>query len=218
MRHHTQDVATFAANTSDVFERSVGIGFASDLARERSVAEHDTAVALQVGERGFITEVIPLHVADGNRQNFPLATRIRERRVRSLYAYLHRLAHILQSHIAHERARQEPRLAENLKPIADTQHDAIVSRKFAHRFHDWRELGDRTRPQVIPVGEPAWHDDRIAIFQIVRLMPQERYRLLRDLLDGPISVVIAIRSGEDQHAKFHVGSLVNRGYSECTMC
>jgi hypothetical protein len=37
----------------------------------------------------------------------------------------------------------------------------------------------------------------------VRVVPEESYGLLGDLLDGPESIVIAVRSGKNNDAKFH---------------
>jgi hypothetical protein len=53
--------------------------------------------------------------------------------------------------------------------------------------------------------------------EVVRLVPQERDRLLRHLLDGPIRVVIAVRSGENDDAEFHPSFLAEGVYSESNM-
>jgi hypothetical protein len=37
----------------------------------------------------------------------------------------------------------------------------------------------------------------------VRVVPEESYGLLGNLLDGPESIVVAVRSGENYDAKFH---------------
>jgi hypothetical protein len=53
-------------------------------------------------------------------------------------------------------------------------------------------------------------NDNVTILEVMRLMPVERGWLLGHLLDGPIRVVIAVRSGENDDAEFHAGSLPKR--------
>jgi hypothetical protein len=72
-----------------------------------------------------------------------------------------------------------------------------------HRLHDRRKLRDGSRAQVIAEGKSSGHDDRVAILQIVRFMPQKRRLLLEHVLDCPESIVVAVRSRKNDDPKFH---------------
>src|SRR5205085_4527841 len=120
---------------------------------------------------------------------------------------VHRLTNVLQANIAHESARQKARLAQDLEAVTDAENQSSTVGELLHRFHDGRKLGDRARAQVVPVGKPARHNDRVAIFEVMRFVPQECDWLFRYLLDSPVSVVITVRSGKDDDAEFHCCSL-----------
>jgi hypothetical protein len=52
-------------------------------------------------------------------------------------------------------------------------------------------------------GESAGDDDSVASLKVVRFVPEKSNGLFGNLLDGPVRVVIAIRSRENEDAKFH---------------
>ena len=56
---------------------------------------------------------------------------------------------------------QEAGLAEHLEAVADADDRPARLGEARDRTHDRREAGDRTRPQVVPVGETAWEHDRV---------------------------------------------------------
>src|SRR5438552_17594232 len=116
---------------------------------------------------------------------------------------MHRLANVLQAGIAHESARQQPRLAQNLKSIANSEDDSAAISKLLHRLHHGRELSDGAGAEVVAISKSAGHDHCVAVFQIMRLMPQKSDWLLQYLLNSPVGVVIAIRARENDYAKFH---------------
>ena len=146
-------------------------------------------------------------MSDGNAEHITFAVRAGERRFGVLDAHVHWLANILQSGIAHERTRQQARLAENLKSIADAEHQPATLGKLTHRFHYGRELRDGPGAQIIAVRKASGNDDGIAIFEIMRLVPQERNWLLEHVLDCPVSVVITVGARKNDDAKLHGLSL-----------
>src|SRR5208337_1041457 len=95
-------------------------------------------------------------------------------------------------------------LAQNLEAVADAEHQTAAVGKLLHRLHDRRELGNCAGTQVVAIGKAAGHNDGVTILQIVRVMPEEGDRLLGHLLDGPVGIVIAVGSGKDDNAKFHL--------------
>src|SRR5258708_1256827 len=74
--------------------------------------------------------------------------------------------------------------------------------ELAFRFHHGRKLRDGTGVEVIAIGKGSGDNDGVAVFEVMRLVPQECDRLFRYLLDGPVRVVIAVRSGKNDDAEF----------------
>src|SRR5256885_433360 len=70
----------------------------------------------------------------------------------------------LARRISEERAGKQAGFLQDLKPIADTQHQPAPIRKVGNRLHHRRETGNRAAAQVVTVGKPARQHDQ---FQIV---------------------------------------------------
>src|SRR5882724_12342081 len=66
MRHHPQHIPARTADSSDVVQRSVGIGLGSNLARREAITKHNLLVALEVGESCLVAEIVAFHVSDGD--------------------------------------------------------------------------------------------------------------------------------------------------------
>src|SRR6266850_1193635 len=115
------------------------------------------------------------------------------------------LADVLQAGVAHERAWKQAGFAQDLESVADTDHQSAFSSKFLDRLHGGSESGDGARAQVVAVGETAWDDDGVAILQVFRLVPDHAAWLLGDFRHHVVGVMVAVRAGEDDHAKFHCG-------------
>src|ERR1700733_2000067 len=164
---------------------------------------------------GLVAEIISFHVANGNGQDFFLRTRVGKRSSNILHSHLHRFADVLQTGVAHQSSRQKPGFAEDLKTIADSQHQTTAIGKAAYRFHHGRKLRDCPGTEVISKSKPAGDHDRIAIFQVVRFMPKKSYGLRSNLLNGPVRIMIAVRAGEDDDSEFHRLSLLEN-YAKST--
>jgi hypothetical protein len=57
--------------------------------------------------------------------------------------------------VAGQRAREDPRLGEDLKPVADAQEQATAVGVGLHRGHDVGEARDGAAAEVVPVGEAS---------------------------------------------------------------
>jgi hypothetical protein len=99
--------------------------------------------------------------------------------------------------------RKQPRLAENLKPVANPEHGSAGAGKRGDRSHDGREAGDRAGSQVIAVREPAWQHDDISAPETRLLVPDELGLLAEHVLGRVVGVVIAVGPGKDNDAEFH---------------
>src|SRR5208282_2346961 len=211
MRHHAQHIASRAADSGDILKRPVGIRFRCDFALRIRVAENNAVVAFQFSECRLIAKIIAFHVADGDGQHFALAAGVGKRSLIVFDSHLHRLADIFQSDVAHQRSGKQSRLAQNLETVADTEDQPAAGGKLAHRFHDWRKLRNRPGAEIVAVSEATRHNDHIAVLQIVRIVPEERCRLIGHVLGGPESIVVAVRSGENYDAKFHGSPRIDHG-------
>src|SRR6185312_2764557 len=99
------------------------------------------------------------------------------------------------------------RLTQDLKSVTDANDQPTAGGKLLHRLHDGGKPRDRSRTQIVAIGKTARHDDRVAILQVSRLMPQHRSRLSRRVVYRVIAVMVAIGSGKHDHAEFHKKSL-----------
>src|SRR5580704_7560557 len=142
-------------------------------------------------------------MADRDGQHFSLRTGVGERSGGVLYAHLHRLADVFQSRIAHESAWQKPRFAQDLKTITDSEHQTSAIGKPADRLHYWREFRNRAGAQVVAKSKPSGDDDGVAVLEVMRFVPEEGYRLLGNLLNRPVGIVVAVRTGKDDDSEFH---------------
>src|SRR5256885_1222112 len=61
VRHHAENIAARAADSGNVVERSIGTGSGRDFARRGRITENDALIALQLGERGVVAEVVAVH-------------------------------------------------------------------------------------------------------------------------------------------------------------
>ena len=96
----------------------------------------------------------------------------------------------------------ETRLREDLEAVADAQQQPAPCRVLADRAHHRAEAGQRTRPQVVAVGEATRQDDQVGAPQVGRLVPDgerlgahQRRRVQR--------VPVAVGAREDHHADPH---------------
>ena len=81
------------------------------------------------------------------------------------------LAVELQVAVADERAGQQAGLGQNLKAVADTQHQPAVVGELFHRLHHGAEPRDGAASEIIAIAETAGHDDDIGIAEGIFLMP-----------------------------------------------
>ncbi len=114
------------------------------------------------------------------------------------------LAHEAQIGVAHQDARQQPALAEDLKAVADAEHQAATRGVGAHGVHDRRAAGDGAAAQIIAITKAAGQRDEVdAIGQLVVVVPEHRGFLAGGLLQRPGHVALAIGAGKYDDGGFH---------------
>src|SRR6185369_2251014 len=146
---------------------SVRIRLIRDLPVPGGVAENNPVLIAKLLERSFIAEVISFHVTDRDCQHFAFFAKMSERCIRALRPNLYRLADVLQTTVAQQRAGEEPRFCQDLEPVADSHNEAAAGSKLPHTLHHRRELGNCSRPQIIPIREPAWNDHNVDVLEVV---------------------------------------------------
>src|SRR5262249_50617378 len=122
-------------------------------------------------------------------------------------AHVNVLAAILQAFVAQHRAGEETGLEQNLKAVADAEHETAAFGERAHGRHDRREARHRAGPQVIAVREAAGQNHDVGTFQIRVLVPEIPRVLAEALLRGVKRVLVAITPRKDDDPESHLGSL-----------
>src|SRR2546430_14182069 len=89
----------------------------------------------------------------------------------------------LARRISEERAGKQAGFLQDLKPIADTQHQPAPIRKVGNCLHHRREPRNRAAAQVVTVGKPARQDDQFQIVESTLAMVDVAHRLAEDLPD-----------------------------------
>ena len=143
----------------------------------------------------------------GISQYLALRQLIGKRAVRRLHAQMHLFADVFQPRIAHQRPWQQASLSQDLKPVADAQHQSASGGKLLHRLHHRRKPSNRPGAQIVAIRKAARNQHRIHALQILRVVPEKRNRLLRNLRDHVVGVVVAIGPRKDQNAEFHASRL-----------
>src|SRR3989304_5954519 len=106
-------------------------------------------VAVAMGNRDF--EDLPFH-ASGCKQ-----------RVGVLHLQMDIFTNEFQRLISEEDTGKESRFDENLKSIAYPEHRPAVVRKTNHVFHDRREPGEGSAPEIFTVRETGRKNYELAI-------------------------------------------------------
>src|SRR5712692_3179679 len=142
----------------------------------------------------------------GNFEDLSLLGSICKRRVSLLDADVYVPADVTQAAVAHHRAGKQARFEQNLEAIADAQYHAAAAGEFFHRLHHRGESRNRAGAQVIAKREPARQDNRVAIREILGLVPDEFDGLFEDVADGVVRVLVAIGPGKNDDSKFRAGA------------
>ena len=170
----------------------------------RAVAIEHPPLAFEPLHRLFVGFVIALAMRDRHADDLAGIVAARERRIRAFDPQMHVLADEFQPRIAHQHAGQQARFAQDLKAVADAEHETAIGREFAHRVHDRRTRGNRAAAQIVAIGKAAGHDHEIgALGQRGVGVPDHRGLLARGELQRARHVALAIDSGKDENGGFH---------------
>src|SRR5690606_134394 len=93
--------------------------------------------------------------------------------------------------------------AKDLKPIADPDDDAAGIPERLHLSHDGAEARDGTCAQVVAVAEAPGEENDLDVLEVVVAVPEVDGLGAQDLPGRAIAVVVAVGSGEGDHADLH---------------
>ena len=194
MGHQPEHVALAAAHPGDVALGAVGVATGR-------VSEDDLAVCLHVVEYHLRRVIAARRVLDRDRQPRFRAARLRERSVVFDHHAIDLAADEAQSLVGQQRAGQQARLAEDLKAVADAEHEPALAGELGDGLHHRREARDRAHAQVVAIAEAAGHDHGIGAAQVALGVPEQlciphplRRQLRVDLVAG---------AGEADDAELH---------------
>src|SRR5262249_47356337 len=122
VRHHAHDVAGLVAHAGDVVQRAVGIALRPDAAVRVAAGEHHAVLVPQLAPRCLAGDVAALPMFDGDGEHVAHATEGATDRADRLHPHAHVAADEAEAAIGHQRARQQPRFAEDLEAVADAEH------------------------------------------------------------------------------------------------
>ena len=192
-------------DAGDRLRGAVDVVGVADLAAGRAIAIQHPPLAFEPPDGVLVGGVIALAMRDRHADHLPGIVAARERRVGALHPQMHVVADEFQPRIAHQNAGQQAGLAENLKAVADAEHEAAIGRELAHRVHHRRARRDGAAAQIVAVGKPAGHHHEVgALRQFGLGMPDHRGLMARRELQRAGHVALAIDSGEDEDGGFHL--------------
>ena len=146
----------------------------------------------------------------GDREGHHVTTAIGacESGVRAFYRQALRFADEVKRSIAHQGARQEACLAEDLEAIANAEHIAAAFGVGGQLLNNGRVTSNRAAPQIVSVRKAARNHDQIGIIgNSAVLMPNHDRCLASNFGEGILSVPVAIGTGKYDDGGFHAGPL-----------
>jgi len=196
VRHQPDDPAVGRGDPGDVVQRAVRVA--------ALVAEDDAPGVFQLGQRRGVGHVAAFGVLHRD-DDLPALQVGGPGRLRLDLEPLV-AADEVQARVAHERAREQARLAQDLEAVADAQHRQAPPGRGDDLGHDRRDARDRSRPQVVAVGEAAGHDHGVDPAQVAVGVPQRDGRAAREAHRAR-GVAVVERAGERDDADVHGAAL-----------
>ena len=122
-----------------------------------------------------------------------------ERGVGALDLHVHVTADEFQPGIAHQDARQQTGLAQNLETVADAEHQPARGCEVAHGVHHGRARRDSAAAQIIAIGEAAGHHHEVGAFWQRGLgVPDHCGLVAGGQFQRSRHVALAVDAGEDE--------------------
>ena len=205
MRHHPHHVSLFVDQRRDVVQRPVGIGSIAYLPGRRAVTQHHAAVALQMVQLVGRDIEAPFIVSYGHAKHLSRLVGAGEGQVGALGSETHRAADELEPPIAKHGAGKQACLLQDLKSVADPQHEATAASELLYRLHHGGEPGDSSRPEIVPVRKAPGKHYEVAVVQMGISVPYKTGIRAENMLQDMVGIMVAVRSGKHHDASLHAG-------------
>jgi len=112
------------------------------------------------------------------------------------------LAAELERAISNQCTGEQPRFAEDLKAVADSEDETPLSGEALESDDDGAESGDSPAAEVISVAEAAGYDHGIETVERSVLVP-DQIGMVAERADCVDAVLVAVGSGELKDGKAH---------------
>ncbi len=124
MRHHAEHIAALVDDAGDRIAAPLMLERSSTAPSVRAIAIEHPPLAFEPLERLFIGLVIAFAMRDRHPNDLPGIVAARERRVGAFDPQMHVVADEFQPRVAHQHAGQQAGFAQDLKAVADAEHEA----------------------------------------------------------------------------------------------
>jgi hypothetical protein len=163
MRHQAGDIALFVADTGDIVERTVRIGDIGGFSLRIDIAPEDLVVDLEFAESFLIGKVASFTMSDGKAEQLPGRDLVSKSGIRCNGFQKDMFTAELERAVADQGSGQKAGLAQDLKAIADSQHEPTLFGECLHCLHDGAESSDGAGAEVIPVTESTGNDYGVGV-------------------------------------------------------
>jgi hypothetical protein len=168
-----------------------------------AIAKGDEALVFQACECPGIADIIAFAMGNADIDDLPRRIGAGEGCVAAFDLEMLPLAGEPQVGIANQHAGQQPCFAGNLEAIADGQNKSAACAVAAHGVHDRCTRGNRTRAEIVAIGETTGQDHEVRAARQGHVgVPGMRHRRA-GLLQGPGDVAFAIGAGKGDDGCAH---------------
>ena len=198
MRHQPEHVEPVVEHAGDGIRRPVGVRPVPGpaLARRNSGTRPGPRPR-SAGWSSSSATKLPSPWAMANLTTCPRRIAAGERGLSVLDPQMLHLADEAELGVAHQHARQQAGLAQDLEAVADAEHQPAARRVAADRPHDRRARRDRAAAQIVAIGEAAGqHDEIDAARQFAFGVPDDRGLVPARLPQSARGVAFAIEPGK----------------------
>ena len=129
VRHHAEHVAALVDDAGDGVDGAVVVPVRVDHAVGRGIAENHPALAFQPRDGLAVGDVVALAMRHRHADHLARIVAARERRVGALDPQIDVAADEAQVLVAHQHARQQAGLAQDLEAVADAEREPAFGRQ-----------------------------------------------------------------------------------------
>src|SRR6266542_4813993 len=209
MRHESDDIAFPVRDARDVAGGAVGIRRLRDAARGVAIPEGHAMLSLELHEGVRRRRVVAFHVPDRHPDHGARLVETRKRRLAVLDSQEDVAADVTQAAVDANRAGQEPRLEQHLESVADAQDRTAGLGEPRDDVHHRREPRERSRPQVVAIGEPSRQDHRVGALELGILVPHVLGLAAQQVLGNLITVRVAVVARKHDDAELQERTLTS---------